>query len=54
MRRGKSEEKYVDVPGGSIYVRIWHPAEPTPSHPIDLLHDSLTCVALRTELPTQL
>ena len=54
MRRGKSEEKYVDVPGGSVYVRIWHPAEPSTSPPIVLLHDSLGCVALWREFPAQL
>ena len=54
MWRGKTEEKYVDVPGGSIYVRVWHPVEPSLSPPIVLLHDSLGCVALWREFPAQL
>ncbi|WP_373092911.1 alpha/beta fold hydrolase [Zhongshania sp.] len=54
MLSGKSEEQFIDVPGGRVYVRQWLPAAPAALPPVVLLHDSLGCVALWRDFPAQL
>lgn len=49
-----SEEKLVEVPGGHVFVRRWHPAEQSKKPAIVLLHDSLGCVELWRDFPAQL
>ena len=46
-------DSYVNVPGGSVFVRRWRPV--THAHsPIILLHDSLGCVELWRDFPAEL
>ena len=47
-------EQFVDVPGGSVYVRIWTPARPLSRVPLVLLHDSLGCVETWRDFPSLL
>lgn len=45
------EEFYVEVPGGSVYVKKWTPEDTISDTPIILLHDSLGSVALWRDFP---
>jgi len=49
-----SEELFVDVEGGSIYVKKWVPETLKHTSPIVLMHDSLGCVDLWRDFPEQL
>ena len=46
-------DEYVDVPGGSVFVRHWRPGSHGHS-PIILLHDSLGCIDLWRDFPAEL
>ncbi|TJY62935.1 alpha/beta hydrolase [Sinimarinibacterium sp. CAU 1509] len=48
------EERYIEVPGGQIFVRIWTPQRVTTPTPMVLLHDSLGCVDLWRDFPAAL
>ncbi len=54
MQNCKSEERYVEVSGGQIFVRQWSPEKPSDQAPVVLLHDSLGCVAVWRDFPAQL
>lgn len=54
MQIGHTEEIRVEVPGGRVFVRRWHPVEQRQQPPIVLLHDSLGCVELWRDFPAQL
>jgi pimeloyl-ACP methyl ester carboxylesterase len=50
-------ERFVDVPGGSVYVRVFTPAAHERigrATPVILLHDSLGCVEMWREFPSLL
>lgn len=49
-----SKELFVDVPGGSIYIKKWTPETIKYTSPIVLMHDSLGCVDLWRDFPEQL
>jgi pimeloyl-ACP methyl ester carboxylesterase len=49
-----SEDQFVDVPGGQVYVKRWVPDDCRTSIPLVLLHDSLGCVDAWREFPRQL
>lgn len=49
-----SKEFFVDVEGGSIYIKKWIPDNPKYTSPIVLMHDSLGCVDLWRNFPEQL
>lgn len=48
-----SQDFFVGVPGGRVYVKQWRPAG-AGNTPIVLLHDSLGCVGLWRDFPAQL
>ncbi|WP_417584386.1 alpha/beta fold hydrolase [Nitrincola sp.] len=48
------EDRFVDVPGGRIFVRQWQPAEPRSAVPLVLLHDSLGSVGQWRGFPLHL
>jgi pimeloyl-ACP methyl ester carboxylesterase len=51
----KTAERFVDVPGGSVYVKTFSPtAADSASTPVVLLHDSLGCVEMWREFPSLL
>ncbi len=54
MQTVKLEEKYIEVPGGQVFVRSWLPDKPSEKAAIVLLHDSLGCVELWRDFPEQL
>ena len=47
----ETEERFVDVPGGRVFVRTWTPPAAETREPVVLLHDSLGCVDLWRDLP---
>lgn len=47
----ESTDEWVNVPGGTIFVRRWNPSTLVHSTPLVLLHDSLGCVELWREFP---
>ncbi len=49
-----SDEKFIEVSGGSIYTKRWTPSELIYHEPVILLHDSLGCVALWRDFPEKL
>lgn len=49
-----SEELFVDVKGGNLYVKKWTPDTVKLTSPIVLMHDSLGCVDLWRDFPEQL
>jgi pimeloyl-ACP methyl ester carboxylesterase len=49
-----SKELFVDVGGGSIYIKQWIPENPKYTAPIVLMHDSLGCVDLWRNFPEEL
>ena len=49
-----SKELFVDVEGGSIYIKKWTPETLKYTSPIVLMHDSLGCVDLWRDFPEQL
>ncbi|MFQ3192637.1 MAG: pimeloyl-ACP methyl ester carboxylesterase [Paraglaciecola sp.] len=49
-----SKELFVDVEGGSIYIKQWIPENPKYTAPIVLMHDSLGCVDLWRNFPEEL
>ncbi|MDX2369559.1 MAG: alpha/beta hydrolase [Colwellia sp.] len=49
-----SKELFVDVEGGSIYIKKWIPETIKYTSPIVLMHDSLGCVDLWRDFPEQL
>jgi pimeloyl-ACP methyl ester carboxylesterase len=51
----RTSERFVDVPGGNVYVRVLSPAAAAPAEaPLVLLHDSLGCVEMWREFPSLL
>ncbi|HYE75373.1 MAG TPA: alpha/beta hydrolase [Blastocatellia bacterium] len=54
MRDVRVENKYIDVPGGKIFVRAWVPEDVKTLAPVILLHDSLGCVELWRDFPEAL
>lgn len=48
------EEFKIDVPGGQIYAKKWAPEAESGQPPIVLLHDSLGCVDLWRDFPSNL
>ncbi|KGK41835.1 alpha/beta hydrolase [Nitrincola sp. A-D6] len=48
------DDRFVAVPGGSVFVRRWRPAETSSVVPLVLLHDSLGSVAQWRDFPLQL
>lgn len=51
MKNIKISDIYVDVPGGSVFVRTWVPDIVSDPIPVILLHDSLGCVGLWRKFP---
>jgi pimeloyl-ACP methyl ester carboxylesterase len=49
-----SKELFVDVEGGSIYIKKWIPETLKYTSPIVLMHDSLGCVDLWRNFPEEL
>ncbi len=49
-----TEEKWIDVLGGQVFVRRWRAAGQPKKAAVVLLHDSLGCVALWRDFPAQL
>ncbi|NQY89818.1 MAG: alpha/beta hydrolase [Colwellia sp.] len=49
-----SEELYINVAGGTIYIKKWLPDVIKCTSPIVLMHDSLGCVDLWKNFPEQL
>jgi pimeloyl-ACP methyl ester carboxylesterase len=49
-----SEDRFVDVPGGRVFVRTWMPLDGSGGCPLVLLHDSLGCVDLWRDFPEML
>lgn len=47
-------ERYIAVPGGEIYCKIWRPSSGASGAPVVLLHDSLGCVELWRDFPERL
>jgi len=47
-------EQFVEVPGGTLYVKRWEPAQLSTATPIVLIHDSLGCVGAWRDFPFQL
>ncbi len=54
MRDTRIEENFVQVPGGSVFVRKWTPDTVSASSPLVLLHDSLGSVDLWHDFPIEL
>lgn len=54
MSEIRGEERWVEVPGGEVYVRTWTPRSAQGDRPILLLHDSLGCVGLWRDFPERL
>jgi len=52
--RIETEERFVDVPGGRVFVRNWSPPGADGREPIVLMHDSLGCVDLWRDFPDAL
>ena len=50
----KSKELFVDVEGGSLYIKKWTLEILKQTSPIVLMHDSLGCVELWRDFPEQL
>ena len=48
------DDRFVEVPGGRVFVRCWQPAEAKSTVPVILLHDSLGSVAQWRDFPLQL
>jgi len=49
-----TKELFIDVDGGSIFIKKWLPENPQYTAPIVLMHDSLGCVDLWRDFPEQL
>jgi pimeloyl-ACP methyl ester carboxylesterase len=49
-----SEDRFVAVPGGRVFVRTWTPRAGSGDSPVVLLHDSLGCVELWRDFPEML
>jgi len=49
-----TKELFIDVDGGSIFIKKWIPENPKYTAPIVLMHDSLGCVDLWRDFPEQL
>ena len=49
-----TKEIFIDVDGGSIFIKKWLPENPQHTAPIVLIHDSLGCVDLWRDFPEQL
>ena len=49
-----SQEKWIQGPNGTLFVRIWSPERPSSQIPVFLLHDSLGCVELWRNFPAEL
>lgn len=49
-----STEFFVDIEGGSLFIKKWTPETLRQSSPIVLMHDSLGCVDLWRDFPEQL
>jgi pimeloyl-ACP methyl ester carboxylesterase len=49
-----SKEFFVDVEGGTLYIKKWSPENPKSKTPIVRMHDSLGCVDLWRNFPEQL
>jgi pimeloyl-ACP methyl ester carboxylesterase len=46
-----SGDRFVEVPGGRVFVRTWTPRAGSDELPVVLLHDSLGCVDLWRDFP---
>src|SRR5262245_15281551 len=46
-----SEDRFVEVPGGKVFVRTWTPSVGSGGSPLLLLHDSLGCVETWRDFP---
>jgi len=49
-----SEELFVEIEGGTLYIKKWIPEKIKCTSPIVLMHDSLGCVDLWRDFPEQL
>lgn len=47
-------ESFIEVPGGSLFVKVWYSQTPNDLAPIILLHDSLGCVETWRDFPAHL
>lgn len=54
MKNCSSDDLYVDVSGGRVFVRRWMPQTQVDEVPVVLLHDSLGCVRMWRDFPEQL
>src|SRR5262245_7109486 len=54
MAGAGSEDRFVAVPGGRVFVRTWTPPAGAADPPVVLLHDSLGCVDLWRDFPERL
>jgi pimeloyl-ACP methyl ester carboxylesterase len=54
MKPVVTSEHYVDVPGGSVYVKFWTPHEALDPAPLILFHDSLGSVQSWRDFPARL
>lgn len=50
----KTLSRTVEMPGGTVFTRSWHPVGSAGNTPVVLLHDSLGCVALWHNFPEAL
>ena len=50
----RTDERFLDVPGGRVFVRSWTPDTDRHGAPVVLLHDSLGCVDLWRDFPEAL
>lgn len=56
MKQVKVEEKFVEIPDGRIFVKIWRHqnAQNSKIPPVFLLHDSLGCVEMWRDFPAMI
>lgn len=50
----KQLEQFIEVPNGKIYLKTWEPNETINETPLILLHDSLGCIDMWRDFPSQL
>ena len=50
----ETAERFVQVPGGAVYVKGWKPTSAGSGAPLVLLHDSLGCVEMWRAFPGEL
>lgn len=54
MTGARTEDLFVKVPGGDLYVKKWFPEEPCHGTPVFLLHESLGCTDQWRDFPERL